>query len=216
MTNSVEVTVESVAKHHATGMKKVLGICTSPRQAASWRALELALEAASGTGLVETEFISLRGKEIKSCNHCNYCKREKKLCIIDDDMKELYAKVMEADAYLFASPVYAMNATPAFYAFSSRLRPIMANFPEKLRNKPVACIAVGGKRNGGQETTISSMMNALITRGFLIVGNEPFYYSGGMAWSNDEGAAGIDKDSVGLESIRQIGKRIAEVCSLFR
>jgi multimeric flavodoxin WrbA len=182
--------------------------------AASWRALEKALEAAAEAGTVQTEFLALKGREIKSCNHCNYCKREKKLCIIEDGMTDLYPGIMAADAYLFASPVYAMNATPSFYAFSSRLRPVMANYPETLRNKPAACIAVGGKRNGGQETTIASMIHALLTRGMLIVGNEPFYYSGGMVWSKDQGAEGVESDAEGMDSIRHIGKRLAEVCSL--
>jgi multimeric flavodoxin WrbA len=195
-------------------VKRLLGICTSPRRAATWRALELALEAAAGTGKVETEFLAFKGRDIKSCNHCNYCKREKQLCIIKDDMTELYPRIMAADAYLFASPVYAMNATPAFHAFSSRLRPLMANHPETLRNKPAACIAVGGKRNGGQETTIASMIHALLTRGMLIVGNEPFFYSGGMVWSRDQGAEGMEADTEGMDSIRLIGQRIAEVCSL--
>jgi multimeric flavodoxin WrbA len=76
----------------------ILGICGSPRKAATLKALEIALEAAgeAGAGEVETELVFFKGRKISPCNHCNACKRNGGTCIIEDDMKPLYEKVLKA------------------------------------------------------------------------------------------------------------------------
>ena len=197
--------------------KKLLGVSGSPRKSATRRALQIALEEAERVygNRIEVEMISLHGKKIAPCNHCNYCKKNDSLCVIDDAMTELYGKISEADSFLFASPVYAMNVTPQLHAFFSRMRPLHKIKGGVLRNKLGAGIAVGGTRNGGQEQTINSIINACLTRGIIYVGGEPGNYSGAMVCSRDNGPAGVEEDEVGMESLKNMGARIAEVTLMF-
>ncbi len=192
-------------------MVKILGISGSPRKLSTYHALEIALKAAASKEGVETELISLKGKKIEPCHHCNYCKKNDSLCYIDDYMKELYPKLEEADAFIFASPVYVMNITPQLQALFSRLRPIHKIKGGSLRNKLAAGIAVGGTRNGGQEITLSAIIHSCLARGIIFVGNEPGNYSGAMVWSKDQGAKGVDHDVIGYESLKNLGNRLAEV-----
>ena len=89
---------------------KVLGVCGSPIQGGNTETfLEEVSKAAEGTGDVKTELISLAGREIRDCRHCNWCltkQVEGKFCSQNDDMAEIYAKVLQADGLLLASPVY--------------------------------------------------------------------------------------------------------------
>jgi len=192
-------------------MAKILGVSGSPRRSATYRSLEIALEAAKQKEGIETEIISLHGKNIKPCYHCDLCKKKKVLCHIEDYMLELYPKLKEADAFIFASPVYAMNITPQLHSLFSRMRPLHEIKGGALRNKLASGIAVGGTRNGGQELTINAIIHACLTRGMIFVGNEPGNYSGAMVWSKDQGAKGVEEDKVGFESIKNLGNRLAEI-----
>lgn len=197
-------------------MRKILGISGSPRKSATYHALEVALGEAERVhgDLVETEMISLHNKKIAPCNHCNYCKNNNSLCILNDAMTDLYEKLVDADAFLFASPVYAMNVTPQMHAFFSRMRPIHRVKGGALRNKIAGAIAVGGTRNGGQEQTVNALINAALTRGIIFVGGEPGDYSGAMVWSKDNGKEGVEEDEEGYDALLCLGARIAELSSL--
>ena len=58
----------------------------------------------------ETELVLLREKEIKACDGCLSCEaggRERKgICRIEDDMQQIYSKLIEADALAIGTPVY--------------------------------------------------------------------------------------------------------------
>lgn len=194
-------------------MVNILGISGSPRKAATYHCVELALEAATGENSV-IELIALHGKVIKPCVHCDRCLRERILCHKKDFMVELYPKLMWADAIIVGSPVYAMNMTPQLSAFFSRWRPLHHVKRGVMRNKLFAGIAVGGKRNGGQEMTVSAMAHAAFARGLIVIGNEPGFYSGGMVWSRDNGYQGVEEDEIGKDSVIQLGKRVAEIARI--
>jgi multimeric flavodoxin WrbA len=85
---------------------RLLGISGSPREGATAYVVRQALEFAESLGGVETEFISLKGKEIGFCLHCDYCLRTKKGCVQKDDVIGLYPSMEAADAWLLATPVY--------------------------------------------------------------------------------------------------------------
>ncbi|AMP19999.1 hypothetical protein AZF37_01335 [endosymbiont 'TC1' of Trimyema compressum] len=64
----------------------------------------------------------LNGKEIAPCNGCGYCRENKTNCVIKGDMNDLLEVFLTGDAYVIASPVYVLNATPQLGAFFSRMR----------------------------------------------------------------------------------------------
>ena len=89
---------------------KVLGVCGSPIKGGNTELfLNEALKAAEASGEVQTELITLAGREIKDCRHCNWCVNkqiEGKFCAQNDDMAEIFPKILAADGLMLASPVY--------------------------------------------------------------------------------------------------------------
>lgn len=197
-------------------MIKIVGLCCSPRKGATEYVLEQALaEARSFSPEIETELVSVRGKKIAPCTGCGYCKREKTWCCIKDDMQEVFEKIIEADGILVASPVYVMTATPQLHAIASRMRPAMHCYPGMLRNKFAAAIAVGGTRNGGQETTIDDIFHLFGTRAINMVTNESGGYTGAKVWTADGGAEAAARDEIGMKTVRDLSRKLAEVCYIY-
>ncbi|MDQ1280817.1 MAG: hypothetical protein QG670_2080 [Thermoproteota archaeon] len=89
---------------------KVLGISASPRIGQNTETLiEKVLEGSASLG-AETELYTISGKNIGFCTGCSKC-RETKKCVIDDDMQELYNKILETDGIVIGSPVYYYDVT---------------------------------------------------------------------------------------------------------
>jgi len=197
-------------------MSKLLGVCGSPRHAATEYVLKKALEAASGIHGVETDLILLRGKKINFCIHCNKCiKEEKTFCLLyDDDMTKLYDRFYAADAYLIASPVYEMNITAQLAAFFNRFRPtytLLKRDPACFSNKFGAAIAVGGTRNGGQEMTINAIHGFYHTHGIAIINGGLGCYGGASVWSQDRKAEGAAEDETGIRNALFVARKLAQV-----
>ncbi len=197
-------------------MVKILGICGSPRKAATEYTLEQALEAAASVEGVETEMIKLRGRKLGFCIHCDRCVKEgTNYCLVhpDDDMRELYDTFYQADGYIIASPVYEMNITAQLVTFLNRFRPtytILKKEPDYFRFKVGGAIAVGGTRNGGQERAISAIHGFFHTQGMTLISGGLGVYAGASVWSQDKKAAGAEADTIGMENARKLGKRLAE------
>ncbi len=64
----------------------------------------------------------LNGLNIKPCQGCYTCQKEdSKGCAVDDDLQDIYPKIIEVDALIIASPVYwfTMSAQTKILAFYS-------------------------------------------------------------------------------------------------
>ena len=114
---------------------KVVGICGSPRRGNTEWMLRRLLEALAKRG-AETELILLRRKRIKSCNGCLTCEvggRERKgVCTIQDDMQEIYPRLLEADCLVFGTPVYFEMLSGLLKNFIDRTCPIWPRLEGKL------------------------------------------------------------------------------------
>ncbi|MHB8927657.1 MAG: flavodoxin family protein [Bacillota bacterium] len=195
-------------------MIKVLGISGSPRRGATDYSVRQALEAAVTVPGVETRFISLAGKTIKPCVNCDYCVRNKKLCRIKDDMAELYESIVWADAYIIGSPVYNMTISGQLQTFFNRWRPLHHVHRGLLDSRVGGAIAVGGSRNGGQELTASALVHMFLARGMVVVGGGGFdCYSGAYVVSHDRLARGAEEDEIGMDSVRRLGRRVAQLAA---
>ena len=119
-------------------------------------------------------------------------------------------KLMESDGILVSGPVY--------FGDRSSLLQNMINFiqedeqlQENLNNKIYAGIAVGAKRNGGQETSLVYNLYDFVRLGMLSVGNDSDTTSqyGGTCHAGDVGTA--HKDDYGIGTSLGTGRRLAEV-----
>jgi len=211
---------------------KLLGVCGSPIKHGNTEVfLREALKAAEGTGDVQTELISLAGKEIRDCRHCNWClakQVEGKFCSQNDDMVEIYPKVLQADGLLLASPVYIGRLSGYLACFLDRLRVFAFGnlYQGKLHNKVGGALSVAWLRNAGVETTLISILSAFMGLEMIPVG--PRHGLGALGGagglSSDHGTGkfdpkdklGILKDEYGLRGARSLGQRIAEVSKLLK
>jgi multimeric flavodoxin WrbA len=196
---------------------RVLGVCGSPRRKATDRAVTEALQYARERHGVETDYFTARGKTIGFCVQCEACTRDRDGCSYADDMQELYELLKRADAVILGTPVYQGGLSGQLKAVMDRCRALVATDPGALRDKPGAGIAVGGDRNGGQEAALRQIHDFYLLNQMIPVGGGAYGANLGAAvWSQDEGAAGVSADEVGLRAIRRTVDRLVEVARLLR
>ena len=89
---------------------KTMGILGSTREGGNTEILlDVALEEAQQNGDFASKVI-LRNKVIAPCDGCMGCSPTGE-CVIQDDMQEVYQGIREADAIIWASPVYYWSMT---------------------------------------------------------------------------------------------------------
>ncbi len=95
--------------------------------------------------------IFLHEKNIKACNGCNACKLEKNgICIIKDDMQDLYRQIVKSELIILASPIYWWSVTAQMKLFIDRLYGINKDCGRK---KVMMLMTYGGELpNSGPET----------------------------------------------------------------
>jgi len=189
----------------------LLGICGSPRKQGTDFAVNYALNYAAEKFGFETQFWTVRGKNIKFCVHCDYCVREKKGCMQVDNMNELYPLLSEAKFLLFGTPLFQGNVSGQLKTIMDRCRGLVAQNPAVFKNKIGAALAVGGDRSGGQEIAIRTILDFYQQNHIISVAGGAFGANlGAGLWTKDLGKRGIEEDEEGLRAIRKIIKRMAE------
>lgn len=207
---------------------KVLGVCGSPIKGGNTEQLLLnALKIVEGEGC-ETELITLAGKKISDCVHCNWClarQDDGRYCTIKDDMMELYEPVMEADVLFLATPVYLGRLSGNLANFLDRIRCLEFGnvYQDRLRDKIGGALAVAWARNCGIETALLSIVTALLMLDIIPVGTHmvPFGASG---VSSIHGTGEFDakdkllvlQDECGLKSSEILAKRAVELASVMK
>ena len=190
----------------------LLGISGSPRKQGTEYSVQYALDYATKKFGFKTQFWTVRKKKLMFCTHCNYCIREKKGCINDDDVQDLYILIEEAKFLLIGTPVFQGNLSGQLKTIMDRCRALVAKNPSVLKNKVGAALAVGGDRNGGQEIAIRSILDFYQQNHIISVSGGAFGANlGASLWSKDMGMEGVATDEEGLRAIRKVIKRMGEM-----
>ena len=130
----------------------MVGICGSPRKGNTEWMLRKLLEGVAKAG-AGTELILLWWKDIKGCDGCLSCeaggKQRKGICRIQDDMQQIYPKLVEADALALGTPVYFEMLSGLLKNFIDRTNPIWP----RLDLKPIVGIAVAEESIGKASRT---------------------------------------------------------------
>ena len=209
---------------------KLLGVCGSPIKGGNTELfLDEALKTAHGLGNVSTEMLSLAGRQIGDCRHCNWCltrQEEGNFCALKDDMSELYPRILEADAILLATPAYAARLSGYMATFIDRFRCLVLgkHYKRSLQGKVGGALAVSWFRNAGIETTLLSVISSLLMWGVIVVSpGEDGCQFGAAGLSTEHGTGkfdpkdkhGVLKDEIGLKSARNLARRTVEIaCTL--
>ena len=199
-------------------MSKVIAIVGSPRADGNTEYMaKVALKELEAQG-IETELISLIGKNVSPCTGCYAC-IEAKSCVIKDDFHEIFQKMLEADGILLCSPVYHASITPELKAvmdragFSGR----WAANDMKAKNESYAwCGTVfSGKvaaplavaRRAGQDFAIAQMAMWMMVNDFVVIGST--YWNIFMAGKG--GAMDAAEDLEGIGTIEHMAQNMAHV-----
>ncbi len=118
---------------------KIIGVNGSPRlNGNSATLLEKALEGARTAG-AETERIDLYPLDYKGCRSCFACKRKSsfygKGCAMQDDLTDVMRRMIEADGWIFSSPIYLGHSSSSMCALLERLHFSYLNTYESGRQR---------------------------------------------------------------------------------
>ncbi len=188
---------------------KIVAVACSPRKGMTTaQALGFCLEAAKAVDpdRIETELIDLAEMEIPGYMAAGIPLKPGHR----DDFPKVAEKLADRGVagIIIGSPVYYRNVTALCKAFIDRCRVLRAGFA--LSNKVGGAVAVGGGRNGGQELTLQAIHSALLCQEMLVVGDgRPTAHAGGAVWN--PGTDDISEDKIGLATVRNLGRRVAEV-----
>ena len=184
----------------------ILGVSGSPRNRATEYVLRQALNQLNLSGY-ETNYWGVRGKQLGFCTHCDYCLKGEG-CAINDDMQELCVLLEQAEAYVFATPVYNGSISGQLKVVMDRTRAMFASNNKALRYKPGIAIVVGGDRTGGQELAIQQILNYYTMSGAIPVSGGFFGANlGASFWSKDT-LDGVKEDEEGFRGLEKTLKRL--------
>ncbi len=125
---------------------KFLGIKASGRTNANTAILLNELVKPAQEKGFEVEILDLKRYKISHCTGCFACNNKDLQCVLQDDLEEIQAKILAADAIALASPCYAIGAPSILKTIADRsatwgLTHIIHNNGQKRFG---ACVSVGG------------------------------------------------------------------------
>ena len=158
---------------------KVVGIAGSLRpQSNTLYYVRTALGVIEGEG-IETELISLLGKEIKPCTGCYDCTEQGRCTIEGDDFDEILAKMREAEGLILGSPVYLSSVVPQMMALLDRATFVAYWNRKFLTGKVGGPITVA--RRAGHNMAFSQLLLWFFINGLIVPGST--YWNVGTAGS---------------------------------
>lgn len=183
--------------------KKVLVLLGSPRKKGNSAILAAQIARGAKAAGAKVETVFLHGLKIAPCNSCYACQKERsKGCAIKDAMQDLYPKLLEADAWVVASPVYWFTMSAQTKLFLDRCFALLAHGQNVFAGKRIA-IAMS---YGDADPFSSGCVNALRTF------QDAFNYTRakivGMVYGSAYGAGEIRANDALMKAAEELGKEL--------
>jgi len=185
--------------------KQVLVILGSPRRMGNSAALANRISRGAESAGAEVENLFLQDLEISPCRGCETCQQpDSQGCAIKDDMQEIYPKLIRADAWVIASPVYWFTMSAQTKIFMDRCYALLAYADNPFVGKLVA-IAMS---YGDVDPVKSGCVNALRTF------QDAFSYTRsklvGMVYGSAEAAGEIENNGALMREAEELGRRLVD------
>jgi len=184
--------------------KKILVLLGSPRKKGNSTTLAQKIIAGAQSAGATVETIYLHGQDIAPCHACYGClKPDNDSCVIDDDMQPIYPKLIEADAWVIASPVYWFTMSAQTKLFMDRCFSLFNNKKEALAGKRIAIAMSYGDSdpfNSGCVNALRTFQDAYRFVGANIVG---------MVYGSAEKPGGIESNQALMDEAEALGKKLA-------
>ncbi len=189
---------------------KVLVLLGSPRKKGNSAVLaNQIIEGAQSTG-AEVETVYLNGKKIRACQGCYVCQKpDSKGCAQQDDMQEIYPKLLEANAWVIATPVYWFNMTAQTKLFMDRMFALSAYTDARnaFENKRIAIAMTYGDtdpfRSGCTNALRSFQDSFSYTRSKIV----------GMVYGSADALGAIKDNTALLDEARKLGRKVARTAA---
>ncbi len=179
---------------------KVVAVVGSPRKNGNTEILAAhTLKAIAEEG-IETELISLAGKDIRGCTACMACAKEEK-CSIQDDLPPIYEKMKAADGIILASPVYYGSCTALLKGLMERAGYLSRHSNNAFKGKVGGPLVVA--RRAGHNFTVAQLDFWFHISGITVPGST--YWN--IAFGREKGE--VSNDEEGLHTAWNFGKNMA-------
>ena len=151
---------------------KVIIALGSPREKGNSTTLAHRVADGAREAGADVELFYLHGMDIKFCDGCDTCRKENsKGCHIQDDMQALYPKLLQADAWVIASPIYYFTVSAQTKVFMDRCYALNMKRDNIYKDKRIGIILT----YGGSDPFNSGAINAIRTfqDAFAYIGPRP-------------------------------------------
>ena len=181
---------------------KVLLVNGSPHKNGSTnRALEEVAATLNKNG-IETEIFWIGNRALSGCIACKTCAKIGK-CVFDDSVNKCREKALEADGFIFSTPVHYAAASGAMTAFMDRLfySEFCGNQNKAFYLKPAAAVVVA--RRAGTTSTYDQLNKYFGLHEMPIISSR--------YWNLVYGASAeqVEKDTEGMYTMRVLGENMA-------
>ncbi len=188
-------------------MEKILLFYGSPRKDGNSDLLAKAFIKGAKEKGAEVEDMRLFSLNITPCIECEKC-NETGVCILDDDMKDIYEKIEEASTIVVASPIFFYNITSKTQALVERSQAFW------IRRYVLNHKLIGNKEKKGIFLSVGATKGKLLFDGALRVIRYYFDAIGGKLFAallirGVEKKGDIKTHEYALESSKILGQRVA-------
>jgi multimeric flavodoxin WrbA len=187
--------------------KRILIVKGSPRENGNSATLAAQVAAGAESTGAKVESFYLHGMNIQPCDACDFCQGAADIgCVIEDDMQLLYPKLREADAVVYASPIYWFTVSAQLKMFMDRCYSLGGG------SDYVGDHALAGKRigivltYGGDDPFDSGAVNAIRT--FQDIFNYIPAEIVGLVYGYGSGAGEIKKNSAVMANAYELGRKL--------
>ena len=184
---------------------KVLGIAGSLRSKSNTlQYVEKVMDRLGEKG-IETELISLRGKEIKPCTGCYECVEKGRCTIKGDDFDPIIEKMRAAEGLILGSPVYVSSVVPQMMALLARAT-FVAYWNDKFFTGKIGG-PVTVARRAGHCMAFSQLLLWFFINGITVPGSS--YWNVGVAGT--AGARDAESDEEGFLTVINFADNMASL-----
>lgn len=178
---------------------KVLLLNGSPHEKGCTHAALCEVEKALHEESVNTEIVWLGAGIIRDCIGCRQCNTKHPGCIFDDDgINQVIAKAMEADGFVFGTPVYYAHPTGRILSALDR---IFYAGKSAFAHKPGAAIA--SARRAGTTASVDVMNK------YFGISEMPIVTSSYWNMVHGNQPKEVEQDREGLQIMRNLGRNMA-------
>ena len=184
-------------------ISKIIVLQGSPRKKGN--SIMLAEQIVKGAESVgaSVEKIYLHDQNISPCQACYACQRPDSIgCAIDDEMQPIYKKLIDADGWIIASPVYWFTMSAQTKLFMDRCFALPAYKKDAFAGKRIAIAMSYGDTdafNSGCVNALRSFQDAIRYAGATLVG---------MVYGSAEKPGEIKSNQPPMDQAEPLGKKL--------